>query len=50
MLFNLYALENTRAQLCAARASTSDEALIPLIRAAWEARGWRVVVKVEIDR
>lgn len=46
MTIQLYALENTRARLCAKQASTSCRETADMIEAAWKAQGF-IVNRVE---
>ncbi len=47
MYFRIYALENTRAELCAGSSTTSDTIIADIIRDKYLERGYKVVLETE---
>lgn len=45
-MFQLYALENTKARLCAKQATLSDRETADLVEATWKAQGF-IVNRIE---
>jgi hypothetical protein len=47
MTYTIYKLENTKARLCAGRTETTDPVIAEMVRKAWEAAGFIVIMETE---